>query len=213
MSGAHQNVDVSDYGSLAGFARQVLEGFLRNEVSSFLPAIVVSYDRARNRAIVAPAIKIVTTDKRQIDRPLLIDVPVFCYGGAGFLVTVPLKKGAKGWIKACDRDISLYLQKGSAAAPNTAQMFSFDSSLFYPDVVDGFTALDDESLFIQNTAGTEFIQLGLDGITVKAAAITLDGAVHITGAVTTGSTINAAGDVNIAGKSFLGHTHHGYPLD
>lgn len=201
-----------------------------------LPAKVIAYDRTTNRAQVQPLIVVIDTNNNQIPRAQIASVPVLQIGGGGFVVSFPLQTGDLGWIKANDRDISLFLQNSYIqAAPNTQRMHSFEDALFIPDsfmkgvVIDG---ADSGNLVIQKNDGTVKISLGDDKITILApeivlqadTSITLDAPITtITGAIESGTysgyakTATFHGDItttgtiiatgNITGQGTSLHTH------
>ncbi|OYW80364.1 MAG: hypothetical protein B7Z19_03120 [Polynucleobacter sp. 32-46-5] len=122
-----------------------------------LPAQVISYAAATNLAQVQPLIVMVTTDNIQVKRGQIASVPVYQYGGGGFVAKNPITKGDLGWIKANDRDISLFKQSHLSAPPNTQRKHSFSDAMFFPDTMfQGFTFAgeDVDNFVIQNKAGT-----------------------------------------------------------
>lgn len=148
--------DPANDDSLLGMARQILDKFLAG-VDDMLPARVVAYDRATNRATVVPMVKLLTTDGRQVARAQVARVPVKWPGGDGVALSFNLKAGDLGWLKANDRDISLVTQYYSDSAPNTLRKHSFADGVFLPDVMHGMTfAAEDASHAVLQT---------LDGLT------------------------------------------------
>jgi len=122
----------------------------------------LTYNRNANVAFVQPSILTVTTDQTLVAKAAPAAVPVLALGGGGFCMNFPLVTGSRGWIKACDRDISLYLQANAAAAPNSKLLHSFSNGFFIPDVVNGFTinGADTNALVIQNSTGT--VRMAMD---------------------------------------------------
>jgi len=152
--------DRSNQGSLQGIIAQALKAFQRG-LDNCLPATVISYDRDKNIASVQPQIQMVAVDGTLINRASSASVPVYAAGGGGFVINFPLVAGSKGWIKASDRDISLYLQSGNRTAPNTARMHSFENGCFWPDFGSNFTIAgeDSASCVIQSQDGSIKISL------------------------------------------------------
>lgn len=171
MADTHANPsrDPANDDSLLGMARQVLDKFLQG-VDDMLPARVVSYDRASNRAVVVPMVKLLTTDNRQVGRAQVASVPVFQYGGGGFVLSVNLKPGDLGWLKANDRDISLVMQAYRDNAPNTLRKHSFQDAMFYPDAMRDIVTAGDEgdNLTLQSLDGNSRFTLSLTGSKVIA---------------------------------------------
>ena len=142
---APPSIDPADEDSLPGVFRSVLQKFLQ-QTDDMLPAVVIAYDRATNRATVQPHIMLGTTDGRKISRAQIASVPVLNLGAGGFVLSFPVKPGDLGWIKASDRDISLYLQGGAKEEwPNTKRLHSFEDGLFIPDALKGFTVVAEDA--------------------------------------------------------------------
>ena len=156
----------ADDDSMAGMFNLVLRKLMQN-VDDMLPAIVVSHDRVENRVRVKPLIAKVDTNNTVIPRGEIASVPVLNLGGGGFFVNFNLPAGSLGWIKANDRDISLFLQSYSEQQPNTLRTHNFSDSLFIPDVMTGYT-IDDEdaqAMVIQNLDGS--VRISLDATRIK----------------------------------------------
>lgn len=96
-------------GGLAGAFSQILSKFLQS-VDDCLPAKVVSYDRKANTATVQPVVAVLSTEGQSLPRANVASVPVLAIGGGQFVINFPLKAGDLGWLKASDRDISLFMQ-------------------------------------------------------------------------------------------------------
>jgi len=206
------SINPTNYGSLTGVLKFVMSKFLQG-VDDQLPAQVVSYNRTTNLAQVQPLIAMMTTDNLVIQRAALQSIPVQIDGGGGFFVGYPLKPGDLGYIKANDRDISLFLQSFKATVPNTARKHSFEDAVFVPAVMTGFTIAseDADNMVIQSLDNSVKITLGSDTIKIAAPAINIvSDSVSITSTATstefTGNMI-VSGDVVISGISFLGHVH------
>ena len=182
--------DFANKGTLVGLLQE-LRKQIKKDIDGMLPASVISYDRVSNLATVQPDIYMVTTDATLVGRAPLASVPVLALGGGGFLISFPLVAGSRGWIKSNDRDISLYLQAGAAAAPNSQRMHSFSDGLFIPDVVNGFTIAggDLSKMVIQSLDGSIKITLSetdvdivaTENVNINAANINLTGALNING--------------------------------
>ena len=187
---ANPSRDPANDDSLLGMARSVLDKFLQG-VDDMLPARVVSYDRASNRATVVPIVKLLTTDNRQVGRAQIASVPVFQYGGGGFVLSVNLKPGDLGWIKANDRDISIVMQAYRDNAPNTLRKHSFQDAMFYPDAMRGIATAGDESdnMTLQSLDGTTRVSVGAGVVNIVAGANSIK--ISPSGTVITGTlTIN-----------------------
>jgi hypothetical protein len=76
-----------------------------------------------------------------------------------------------GWIKANDRDISLFKQTAEAAQPNTQRKHSFEDAVFIPQAAWNLISLAEEdtgNAVLQNFAGT--VKIALWGNLIKILA-------------------------------------------
>lgn len=215
--------DPADDGSLLGVMRTVLDKFLQG-VDDMLPARVLSYDRATNRATVLPMVKLLTTDNRKLSRAQVASVPVLQHGGGGFVLSFNLRPGDLGWIKANDRDISLVLQAYADDAPNTLRKHSFEDALFIPDVMRGYSIAgeDASNAVFQSLDGSVKVSLWEDrlklyvgslSLTMGPSLTTIVGPVVFTDPVTMQQTLQVdghstlTGGANIGGIEFGTHLH------
>lgn len=163
----------SDFSGLLQF---VLTKFLQR-TDDMLPAIVKSYNRATNRAQVQPMISIVSTDNTVIQRGVIASVPVLQLGGGGFVFSCPLNPGDLGWIKANDRDISLFLQTFQNTAPNTARLHTFENGMFIPDTMFKSVTINAEdagNAVLQSLDGTVRIAIWPDKVKITAPTVEVE---------------------------------------
>ncbi len=180
----------------------VLELFkakLKQEWEDMLPARVIAYDRATNRAQVQPLIVMVNTLNQQIPRAQIASIPVLQIGGGGFVISLPIKTGDLGWIKANDRDITFFLKNYAQSAPNTQRRHKFSDAVFIPDsfmkdVV--INAEDEDNLVIQNLDGTVRIAIWDDKVKITAPSVIID-----TPETTCTGNLIVNGDINIDGMA------------
>ena len=170
------SMNPADRDSVNGTIRLILTKFLQ-DVDDMLPARVISYDRASNRAKVQPLIVVITTSNEQVQRAEIASVPVLQLGGGGFVLSFPIKAGDIGWIKANDRDISLFKQFLDTAPPNTQRKHSFSDAVFIPDtMLRGVTieGEDADNVVLQSIDGTQRIAIASDHIKITATNIVLN---------------------------------------
>ncbi len=193
----------ADVHSLDGLAAFLSEKILLN-LQKVLPGIVQSYDRNTNRAIIQPAISAVASRGQKIQRPPLINIPVFSMSGGGIVMSFPIQAGDTGWIIAADRDISIFKQNLAESSPNTYRKHQYTDAFFLPDKINDINISEDD-------AGAVVIST-LDGstkFTLKSGEIKLTGNTIITGDTTITGTLTVSGDVMGAGISLSTHTHSG----
>lgn len=192
---ANPSIDPSNENTLAGLMQFVFSKFLNN-VDGMLPAKVIAYDRTKNRVQVQLLIALITTDGQTISRAQFASLPVLALGGGGFLMSFNLQPGNLGWVIANDRDISNFLNTYSESTPNTVRKHSFSDGVFIPDVMTGYTIVDEDAnnAVLQSLDGTVKISLGTDKIKIQAPMIELDATSNIT---LTAPEIELNGDVII----------------
>lgn len=158
---APPSIDPSNEDSLQGAFDAILKKFLQG-TDDMLPAQVISYDRPSNRAQVQPMIAMMTTAGAQVQRAGVAAVPVLQVGGGGMLLSFNLKAGDLGWIKANDRDISMFMQSLAGGTPNTRRMHTFEDGLFIPhamrDVI--VPAGQETAANLQSLDGTYRVSIG-----------------------------------------------------
>lgn len=170
------STDSADDGSLPGGFSAALRSFFLNEFEGMLPAKVVSYDDASNRAVIKPLVMMGTTGGGKVSRAQVPNIPVYRFGGGGFFMRFPVKAGDFGWLKANDRDISLIFQRGGLEDwPNTTRLHKFSDAMFFPDtfkewVIDGANA--DKAVW-QSMSGDTLIGLGQEDITLKIGSVSI----------------------------------------
>ncbi len=211
--------DPGDDGTLPGLMR-VFAMKMAQQTDDMLPARVIAYDRAKNRATVQPIVRMVTTAGDEVSRAQIASVPVLQIGAGDFLLAFPVNPGDLGWIKASDRDVSLFLQGLDEAAPNTARMHSFQDGLFIPDRMREWSLdpADADRVVLTHSGGATRIAVGVDTIAITAsAAVTVDApAVTITSALTTvngpvtvNGTLTATSVATAGGIVLETHRHTG----
>lgn len=224
------SINPANQTDLAGLFDQVLNKYMQG-VENMLPGIVIAFDRDSNRVQVQPQIMMVNTADQTVERAQIASIPVFQISGGGCILNFNLKPGDLGWIKANDRDISLFLQSFKASGPNTFRQHKFSDAVFFPDVMRGYTINDEdaENAVLQTLDGTQRVSIWPDQVKVTsnnkiimdAPEIVLDAPLTtITGNLTMGDGTKTAtfnGDMLVSGDvvagagtiSLTAHVHSG----
>jgi len=161
--------DPADSDHLAGTFNTILKKVLQN-LQCCLPVQVIAYDRVKNKAMLRPMITMITTAGQPVSRAQVASAPVLAYGGGGFCINFPLKEGDIGWMYACDRDISLFVQSLEESKPNTFRLHDFADAMFIPDAFNQYTfsPSDAANMVIQSYDGTVKISLTPDSININS---------------------------------------------
>jgi len=148
--------------TLTGVIREAFKKLMQR-TEDMLPAKIITYDRLNNVATVQPLIQVRDTSGALTSRGQLAKVPVFAMGSGMALLNFNLKPGDLGWIKANDRDISLFIQSLTEQGPNTNRLHQFSDGVFLPDKIRDFIIIDTTSeATLQTVDGLFKVELFLD---------------------------------------------------
>lgn len=165
------SIDPANEDNLPGVFRHVFAKLMQG-VDGMLPTRIVAVNGDRNapRVTVQPLVSLITTGGQQVARAQIASLPVFQFGGGGYLLSFPLQPGDLGWILASDRDISLFLQSGEASAPQTFRKQNFADSVFIPDAMRNYSidSEDEGNAVLQSADGS--VKITLSGNTIKIVA-------------------------------------------
>ncbi|CAH7183120.1 hypothetical protein VCHA50P417_20497 [Vibrio chagasii] len=154
---------------------QVFENDLLKKIQNRLPARVLSVSDDRKTVTVKPLISMVDENNNILERGDIEGLRVFKYGAGGFFLSFDVRENDLGWIDACDRDVSLFLQSYRESPPNTLRKHSFSDAQFIPDIMTNFVIDDEDAgcLVIQNRDSTVKISMGSERINIKAPELNL----------------------------------------
>ena len=214
---ARQSRDPVNEDSMVGMLREVLRKVLLS-TDDMLPAEVLAYDRTTNEARVRPLIRLLDTEGQTFARAEVPSVPVFTLGGGGFFVGFHLPPGSRGWLKASDRDLSLFRQSFESAAPGSRRLHSFEDALFIPDPMTGYTiaAEDEQAMVVQSLDGSTRVALqdgrvkvtvGGTEYVVEPTGVTVNGDLQVNGDIDSTGTVTGDADVASGAVSLRNHTH------
>jgi hypothetical protein len=189
MSDNPSSIDPANEDTLTGTFRHIFNKMMQ-DTNGMLPARVVAFngDRNKPRVTVQPLVAILTTGGSQVSRAQIASIPVFQFGAGGFLLSFPVKVGDLGWIRANDRDISIFLQDYNESRPQTLRKNNFADAVFFPDMMRDYSIVDDDSAVLQNADGTVKIALSDAALTITAPAVNIVSPVLTHNGVNIGST-------------------------
>lgn len=199
------SINPEEEGSLAGAFRAIIGKALQN-LDDCLPCEVLAYDGRLNRVSVRPCVALVTTDGTTVERAPVASIPVLRIGAGGGMLSFPIKPGDLGWMKATDRDLSLFAQSLSSGAPNTKRMHSFQDAFFIPDAMrraapegedaDRIVLSWDDGSRVVVGAGTVEVH-GVATVKVVAPTVRIEGNVDCTGSAKFAGGVEGAGGVKL----------------
>lgn len=163
--------------TLAGTFQFILNKFKQWDIDDMLPVRVIAYNAEESppSVQVQPLVMMVDTNDAQYSRAQIASIPVLQIGGGGFLIYFNIKPGDIGFMKANDRDLSIFFQSLNESKPGTNRSHSFSDAVFIPAVLSGYT-IDplDTGMVLQSLDGTVKISLNEDAITILAPNIDIE---------------------------------------
>ena len=193
-------MSIAGKGDITYAIHQAISQHMRDNVDDMLPATVVSYNTATNRAVVRPLSVMVDSAGRQIEREPIGDIPVYRYGGGGFVVTLPVQPGDFGWLKASDRDITHNLTTtGTQARPQTGRIHSFSDGMFYPDTAANVPGASGSEMSMRSISGGSKLDIGSSNIGLDSSNIGLASSnIGLTSSTMTATIPSTTWDGNIS---------------
>jgi len=176
------STDENNEGSLDGVIKTALKKFQQN-LQIMLPCIVTKVDRNKNKVSVIPLMRVILTDGTTQKRNEIYNVPIANLSTKNFIINLPIEVGDYGYIKTCDRDISLFKQTFKESKPNTLRKNDFADSVFYPDTINynnwDIAEEDANSLVIQYKDNSTKISMSENKIILQADTIEQRATNHI----------------------------------
>lgn len=204
--------------------RIMLEGF-QAQVWTAMPAIVESFDAAKQTCTLQIAIQSKQYNKdgtsKDVNIPLLVDVPVYRLRGGGFAATVPIIKGDEGLVVMSSRCMDAWWQNGGIQPQFEQRMHDLSDGFFLPGFnsqTKNLATYCTDGAQIRNDAGDVTATIKVDEIDLKVKANTFvtlkDKEIH---AKAGGSTIDMtdtlidinSASVKIKGITWETHKHSG----
>ena len=135
-----------------------------SDIHQCLPAKVVSYDPATQKATVQPLIKYRDRTAGEdsnglVDRALIQNVPVVMFGTDQCIISVPVKVGSKVLVIFSSADVDTFLlsDNNSTVDPNSVQMYGYKDCFAMPFAPIPFSKAigsDPSDLVFKMNAGT-----------------------------------------------------------
>lgn len=216
--------------------RVAMDGRL-SSVWTTLPALVVSVNWDAMTCEVQPAIQGIIEDEngvtKNVNLPMLVDVPITFPSAGGFILTLPLKAGDEVLVCIAARCIDSWWQSGEIGIPVESRMHDLSDGFAIPGPRSQKTKISNISetaAQLRNDEGDTYLEISADGkiklvatteviveaplVSVDSADIQLKGNTTVTGNLTvTGNVVapNVTGTVGVvsAGKPFNTHVHSG----
>lgn len=213
MPNDNPSIDPAYNDSLAGTIAFCFKKLMQG-IAGVMPARVLSFQSGPPDYVrVQPLVQIMGTSLSSQPRGQVAQIPVCQIGAGGYLLRFNLKEGDQGLMIACDRDISLMMQGGVEAPPNTDRVKDFADSFFLPVTMRGYTVAseDAENAVLQNSDGSIRIALWPDKIKMTGNVeingdllvdgdLTVDGRSYLTGRTIVYGDINSGGNITAVGS-------------
>lgn len=169
---------------------------LMKEVGTSVPAVVLSFDSAKQLAQIQIAIQGVAADGSALEQPPIIAVPVYFAGNSDFSIQHEVKAGDEGIAVFSQRCIDGFVTQG-ANQPNPVLRFhDFTDAMFLPGLRSSPNKISDfnaDGIGIYKNDGSQKISIKSDGTieitTTGAAAVDINGSKLLPGGIITCASI------------------------
>lgn len=198
----------------------------RLQIHTALPARVVSFNPLEQTVSIELMIEQINRNGEQLPLPPLVDVPVKMFSYGPFNITAPPKNGDEGKASFSERCIDGWWESGRKSIPLDIRFHDLSDAFFEG----GYKSKPNALIFYPNSlniaGSSNYVRLNEDGtIEIKGTALTVDADTTFvkpvtyqagmvgTGGISVTGNVETDGDLIASGKSFLGHTNNGYPVD
>lgn len=186
------------------------------EVTNALPGIIRSFDPETVTCEVDIAVKVNLTKAGTLyedyqyesaNYPILVDLPVIFPRGGGVTLTFPIKEGDECLIVFSSRSIDFWWQNGGVQERADGRILDLSDAFVIPgpqSQVKKISGISTTAAQLRTDDGSAFIEVASNGaVTITSPQTTVNGPVHVNGAIT------STGDQTAAGISQIDHTHGG----
>jgi hypothetical protein len=139
--------------------------------------------------------------------PILVDLPVIFPRGGGVTLTFPIKEGDECLIVFSSRSIDFWWQNGGVQERADGRILDLSDAFVIPgpqSQVKKISGISTTAAQLRTDDGSAFIEVASNGaVTITSPQTTVNGPVHVNGAIT------STGDQTAAGISQIDHTHGG----
>lgn len=213
-----------------------IDGYLRENVGTGMPAIVVSVAEYGDKQFVdvKPALSRVLETGQVIsnDEITIYDVPVIWPSGGGAMLSFPLKVGDTVWLSFSQRNLEdwLYSDGTQEVIPGDSRHFSMTDAVAFPCLYTALSNLNPSTESVELKWNNTLISMKPSGevstsnasgsYTLKsdgnidlkpASTVTVIGNVEVQGTIHATQNISSDTDVLSAGISGKNHNHIGSP--
>lgn len=206
-------------------------------VYTAIPAHVVAFDPKTQLAQVQIGIMRMNVDGTTTKQPVILDCPVFQFGGTEWTMEMQIDVGCEGLAVFSQRCVDGWLNTGGAAVNPLRRFHDMQDCFFIPGFRPIPTAIKDfkqDGIRVRNNKGDQYVWLKNDKsielnnssgsiviepsgnvkinklVTIDTAGnISTEGTITAKGTMTTQGSVNATGDVVGGGVSLKSHTHSG----
>jgi hypothetical protein len=167
---------------LTELIEQQIEVQLSNTLNTNIPATIVSYNPATNRAVVKPTLPKAIASGESLDSPQVVEVPVVFHASGGGIasMTFPLKPGDGVMLAVQQRSLEGWLD-GNNKMPDDPRQFDLSDSVAIPGCQPSGTAGNSDDVVLKHDKS--FVILKKDNVIVignDKASLIIDASGHIT---------------------------------
>lgn len=155
---------------------------------TMLPAIVDSYDAAKQTITAQPAIRRILADGSEQPLPLCVDIPVVFPGSGDFWLTFPVEPGDECLLVFAERSIDFWYQEGGVQNPSEFRMHDLSDAFAIVGInsqPNKLSNVQTDGAELRTRDRSKYLKLTSGGFEVKGN-IVVDG--DVTAKVVTGQT-------------------------
>lgn len=180
-----------------------------SSVWTSLPGIITKVNFQQMTVEVQPAIQAIITNPdgttKNVNLPLLVDVPIVFPSAGGFTLTFPIKAGDEVLVILACRCIDSWWQSGNIGTPVEARMHDLSDGFAIPGPKSQpkkLSNISSSNVQLRNDSGSTFVEITPSGdINLKATNINVTGKMKVTGEVETTSNVKIGGNVEATGNA------------
>jgi hypothetical protein len=200
-----------------------LDGYMRDNLATQIPAIVLSVDEYEDKQFVSvkPAISRLMETGQVVsnDEIVIHDVPVILPSGGGAVLSFPIKVGNTVWLQFSQRNLEdwVYSDGQAEVIPGDSRHFSMTDAVAFPCIYTALSNLKPSGSNVELKWDNKKISLKPSGeieITNGSAVVKLNPSGTITAngcTITTGGNVITANgtDLDAFYQDYLAHRHSG----
>lgn len=189
------------------------------EIFISLPAKIVSYDFATQKASVKPLINDKYSDGKTKVLPIINNVPVQFPSSQEAIVHYPINAGLEVTLLFSQRSLEEWLDNGGEVVPDDPRINNLTDAIAIVGRLKPFgvpSLAENNDDFLIKFKNSKIVlkkngdaEITATNVSIIATKTTINGDLEATGTIKAAGNIESQADIKASDKSFLGHIHSG----